>query len=173
MTDEAQQPEEQERVVQVADRATTVAKLADALSALKTGRRNGEETMGLPAPMRRAAAEGLADLGFRWIEAVATHRVVMPKKSWLGAHAAAGMAEVDDATMLDALDDFNPELAAAYREADTPEKRAALMEQLEPSVRDTLATSLDLDEAASAIRAQGKNEAAAERERRDARERGE
>ena len=165
--------EEPGEVVEVADRETTVSKLVAALSALKTGRRNGDETMGLPAPMRRAAAEGLADLGFRWIEAVATHRVVMPDKSWLGAHAAAGLAEMDEATMLAALDEFNPELAAEYRAADTPEKQAALRAQLEPSVQATLATGLDLDEATSALRAQGKNEAAAERERRDAKERGE
>jgi hypothetical protein len=164
----------QEQTVVVADRETTVTKLAEAFSALKTGRHNGEETMGLPAPMRRAAAEGLADLGFRFIEAVATHRVVMPKQSWLGAHAVAGVAEVvDEDTMLAALDEFNPDLAAQYRAADTPEKKAALRDQLGPAVQSTLATGLDLDEAASALRAQGKNEAAAERGRREAKERGE
>ncbi|GAT03471.1 glycosyl hydrolase family 5 [Mycolicibacterium fortuitum subsp. acetamidolyticum] len=172
MTDTS--PEPQEQTVVVSDRETTVAKLAEALSALKTGRQNGEETMGLPAPMRRAAAEGLADLGFRFIEAVATHRVVMPKQTWLGSHAVANVAEVvDDSTMLAALDEFNPELAAQYRAADTQEKKAALREQLSPLVQSTLATGLNLDEAASALRAQGKNEAAAERERRDAKERGE
>lgn len=172
MTETPQEPQEQ--TVVVADRETTVAKLAEALSALKTGRQNGEETMGLPAPMRRAAAEGLADLGFRWIEAVATHRVVMPKQSWLGSHAVAGVAEVvDEDTMLAALDEFNPDLAAQYRAADTPEKKAALRDQLGPVVQSTLATGLDLDEAASALRAQGKNESAIERERREAKERGE
>lgn len=171
MTETPQEPEDQ--VVVVADRDTTVAKLAEAFSALKTGRHNGEETMGLPAPMRRAAAEGLADLGFRWIEAVATHRVVMPEQSWLGSHATAGVAEIDETTMRAALADFKPDLAAALRDADTPEKRAALRDQLVPAVQSTLATGLDLDEAASALRAQGKNESEAERQRRDMKERGE
>lgn len=171
MTETPQEPQEQ--TVVVADRETTVAKLAEALSALKTGRHGGEETMGLPAPMRRAAAEGLADLGFRFIDAVATHRVVMPKQSWLGSHAVAGVSAVDEDTMRAALDDFKPDLAAALREADTPEKKAALRHQLAPAVQSTLATGLDLDEAASALRAQGKNESAEQRERRDARERGE
>ncbi|MEX3644454.1 hypothetical protein [Mycolicibacterium porcinum] len=157
--------------VEIADRATTIARLVDALSAIKTGR--GDETMGLPAPMRRAAAEGFADLGFRYIEAVATHRVVMPKNTPLGAHAAAGVAEIDDETMQAALDAFNPDLAAKYRTATTDAERAALRESLRPAVESTLQRSLDLDEAASAVRAQGKRSAAEERERRDARERGE
>ncbi|MFN3005147.1 hypothetical protein [Mycolicibacterium wolinskyi] len=171
MTD--QQPQPQDRVVEVADRDTTIAKLVDALSALKTGRHGGEETMGLPAPMRRAAAEGLADLGFRYIEAIATHRVVMPKQSWLGPHAAAGMAQVDEQTMTAAMHDFSPELAEKFDAADTDAKRAALLEELRPVIESTLERSLDLDEAASALRAQGRHDAAKERQRREDKERGE
>jgi len=162
-----------EQVVEVADRETTVAKLADALSAVKTGRNGGQETIGLPAPMRRAAAQGLADLGFRYVEAVATHRVVMPEKTWRGAHASAGVAELDDEAMQTALDAFNPELAVKYRAAATDEERAVLREQLRPAVESTLEAGLRLDEAASALRMQGKYDAAVQRERRDAADRGE
>lgn len=164
---------DQDQVVEVADRATTVARLTDALSALKTGRNAGQETMGLPAPMRRAAAEGLADLGFRYIEAVATHRVVMPEKSWLGSHALADLVAVDDETLQSALDTFNPDLAAKYRAATTEDEKAALRESLRQPVESTLETGLKLDEAASALRLQGKYEAATAREQRDAAERGE
>lgn len=161
-------------VVQISDRETTITKLAEALSALKTGRR--DETVGLPAPMRRAAAEGLADLGFRFVGALATQRVVMPEKTWLGAHAMPSVETVDPqtkATMESALEAFNPELAAAYRAAQTDEDRAALLAQLQPDVAATLRNSMEFDVAASAIRAQGKAEAAAAREHRNQQERGE
>ncbi len=161
-------------VVQISDRETTIAKLVEALSALKTGRR--DETMGLPAPMRRAAAEGLADLGFRYIEALATQRIVMPEKSWLGAHAMPSIETLDPQnreTMEAALDAFNPELAAAYRAAQTDEDRAKLLAQLQPSVAATLSKSMEFDAAASEVRAQGKAEAAEQREEREQQERGE
>lgn len=169
---------EQDQVVEVADRATTVARLTDALSALKTGRNAGQETLGLPAPMRRAAAEGLADLGFRYIEAVATHRVVMPEKSWLGPHALADVVARDDdrpdeATLQAAMEQFNPELAARYRAATTDEEKAALRESMRSTVESTLETGLSLDEAASALRLQGKYDAAMQQDRHDAAERGE
>lgn len=160
-------------VVEVADRATTVAKLTDALSALKTGRSAGQETMGLPAPMRRAAAEGLADLGFRLVPAVATHRVVMPEKTWLGPHAITGLGELNTDNAQAALDEFHPELAAKYRAATSEAERAALREALRPTVESTLATGLSLDDAASALRMHGKYDAAMQREQRDAEERGE
>lgn len=161
-------------VVQISDRETTIAKLMEALSAVKTGRR--DETMGLPAPMRRAAAEGLADLGFRYIEALATQRIVMPEKSWLGSHAMPSVETIDPqsrASMEAALDEWNPELAAAYRAAQTDEQKAALLAQLQPDVAATLAKSMDMDAATSALRAEGKAEAAAQREQRDMNERGE
>ncbi|GAA2418065.1 hypothetical protein GCM10009856_29600 [Mycolicibacterium llatzerense] len=161
-------------VVQISDRETTITKLVDALSAVKTGRR--DETMGLPAPMRRAAAEGLADLGFRYIEALATQRIVMPEKSWLGSHAIPSVESIDPesrASMEAALEEWNPELAAAVRSAETAEQKAALLAQLQPEVAATLAKSMDMDAAASAIRAEGKAEAAALRERHDMTERGE
>ena len=161
-------------VVQISDRETTINKIVDALSALKTGRR--DETMGLPAPMRRAAAEGLADLGFRYVEALATQRIVMPEKSWLGAHAMPSVETIDPqsrATMEAALEEWNPELAAAVRAAETDEQKAALLAQLQPDVAATLAKSLDMDAAASVIRAEVKAEAAARREEHDMTERGE
>lgn len=161
-------------VVQISDRETTITKLMEALSAVKTGRR--DETMGLPAPMRRAAAEGLADLGFRYIEALATQRIVMPEKSWLGAHAMPSVESIDPqsrASMEAALEEWNPELAAAVRAAETDEQKAALLAQLQPEVAATLAKSMDMDAATSALRAEGKAEAAAQREQRDMKERGE
>ena len=161
-------------VVEISDRETTIVKFMEALSAVKTGR--GEETMGLPAPMRRAAAEGLADLGFRYVEALATQRIVMPEKSWLGAHAMPTVATIDPqsrASMEAALEEFNPELAAAVRAAQTEEQKAALLAQLQPDVAATLAKSMDMDAAASAIRAQGKAEAAEQRAEREKQERGE
>nr|WP_046286632.1 hypothetical protein [Mycobacterium sp. UM_NZ2] len=162
-----------DQVVDVADRATTVARLTEALSALKTGRNGGQETLGLPAPMRRAAAEGLADLGFRLVEAVATHRVVMPEKSWLGPHANGEVAAVDKELAHAVLADINPEMAARVAAATTDEEIAAGREALRPDVEATLQTGLSLDEATSALRMQGKYDAAAEREKRDAEERGE
>jgi len=157
-----------DQVVQIADRATTIAKLTEALSAVRTGR--GEETMGLPAPMRRAAAEGLANLGFRYIGELATARVVMPQNR-MGPHAIPTTEKIDRGTLESALDAFNPALAAQYRAADTDAARAALLAHLEPDVRATLASSLDLDQAASAIRAEGKHQAAAAREDADRRAR--
>lgn len=158
-----------DQVVEIADRDTTIAKLAEALSALRTGR-NGDETMGLPAPMRRAAAEGLANLGFRYIDALATARVVMPKTP-MGAHAIPTLEKIDRGTIEAALDAFNPALAAQYRAATTDEARRALLAELEPEVQATLAKSMDMDQVASAIRAQGKNEAAAAREAADRKQR--
>jgi hypothetical protein len=160
-------------VVEVASREVSVARMVEALSALKTGRNGGQETLGLPAPMRRAAAEGLIGLGFRFVGAVATHKVVMPENTWLGPHAIADLGELQPEAAREALESFSPALAAKYRDAITDEQRQALREELRPKVESTLETGLDLDEAASALRMHGRHEAAMAREERDAAERGE
>lgn len=162
-----------ERVVRIADRDTTIAKLTVALGALKTGRANGQETVGILAPMRKAAAEGLADQGFRWIEAAATQKVVAPKDSWLGSHAIGHIQDVDRTVLEAALDEFNPDLAEKYRAAQTDEDRVALREEMRPDVEATLSTSMDLGDAAAVLRQQGRYDAAVAREQRDAKERGE
>ncbi|MFA4084785.1 hypothetical protein ONA92_24100 [Mycobacteroides salmoniphilum] len=163
----------QERVVEVADRDTTVAKLIEALAVLKTGRNGGEETIGLLAPMRRAAAEGIADLGFRYVEAVATARVVPPQPSWLGPHAVGHTANLDPATAEAALDQFHPDLADRIRNAKTDEERTALREELGPMVAETLRTAVDLDTAVNELRTQGRHDTAKARENAEAKERGE
>lgn len=163
----------QERVVEVSDRDTTVAKLIDALAVLKTGRNNGEETIGLLAPMRRAAAEGLADLGFRFVEAVATQRVVPPKPSWLGPHAVGHTAALDPEAAAAALDEFHPDLAERIRGAKSDEQRTALRAELAPTVTDTLRTAIDLDTAVGDLRTQGRHDTAKARERAEAQQRGE
>ncbi|WP_100466660.1 hypothetical protein [Mycobacteroides abscessus] len=163
----------QERVVEVADRETTVAKLVEALAVLKTGRNNGEETIGLLAPMRRAAAEGIADLGFRYVEAVATQRVVPPRPSWLGPHAVGHTASIDPEAAASALDEFHPDLAERIRNASTDEERAALREELAPTVAETLRTAVDLDSAVGDLRTQGRYDTAKTRESAEAKERGE
>ncbi len=162
-----------ERVVEVSDRETTVAKLIDALAVLKTGRNNGEETIGLLAPMRRAAAEGIADLGFRYIEATATQRIVPPQPSWLGAHAAGHTVSLDPDAAAAALDEFNPDLAERIRGAQTEEQRAALREELKPTIGDTLRSAVELDTAVADLRAKGRYDTAKARERAEAKERGE
>lgn len=162
-----------DHVVDIADRATTVDRFVEALSALKSGRNSGQETVGIPAPMRRAAAEGLADLGFRFVEAVATQRIVMPETTWLGPHANGTTAAIDPALAKAVLADVNPDLAARVTAATTNEQREAECEALRPDVEATLQTGLALDEATSAMRMQGKYEAAVEREKRAAKERGE
>ncbi len=158
--------------VWISDRETTITKLVDALGVLKTGRQQGQETIGLLAPMRRAAAEGLADLGFRWVEASAKEKVVAAPESWLGPHAVGQTAPIDPAAAADALGEFNPELAAAIRAADTEEKRAALREQLRPKVDRTLDTAVGAQEAVDVLRTQARAEAAAAREQGEAAERG-
>lgn len=164
---------DQDRIVEVSDRDTTVAKLVEALGAIKTGRHGGKETIGLLPVMRRAAAEGLADLGFRYIEATAVERVVPPKESWMGAHAVAGVEAIDPQAAAAALRDINPELAQRIAATTTEEQRAALRAELEPDVRSTLRTAIDLDTAVNDLRTEGRYETAAAREAEQARERGE
>ncbi|SHT86322.1 Uncharacterised protein [Mycobacteroides abscessus subsp. bolletii] len=157
--------------VMVSDRETTVAKLVEALGALKTGRHNGTEHIGLPAPARRAAAEGLADLGFRFIEAVATKRVAHKPQTWMGAHAAANTEMIDKDTALAAMREFRPDLAEKYEAATTDEQREALLAELRPKVAATLETANALDEVSDQLRAKARHQAHNEREERQRKER--
>lgn len=154
-----------ERVVQIADREATVAELTRALGALSTGRKNGRETFGLPVPMRKVAAEGLADLGFRLVPAAATRKVVTPPPSQAGSHGIAHVEDIDRATMKAALQEFNPAVAAKVADADTEEKRAAARDELRPKVEATLSNSMELGEAVDELRQRGRYETAVIRER--------